>query len=124
MHQAHIEVGSVASEADRRLVADGVNDFNMLHVPADDYSPLCVFARSEAGETIGGLLGETFWHWLHIELLWIKEDRRGRGLGTQLVTAAEAEAVKRDCIGAFVNTMDFQAPEFYRGLGYRSGTDT
>ncbi|MBT6148817.1 MAG: GNAT family N-acetyltransferase [Gemmatimonadetes bacterium] len=118
MPKARIEVGTEVSSTDRQILTDGLSAFNRLHVPSDDHSPLCVFARSENGETIGGLLGETFWRWLHIELLWISEDHRGQGLGTQLLMAAEDEAIDRDCTGAFVNTMDFQAPEFYLKLGY------
>jgi GNAT superfamily N-acetyltransferase len=118
MHEPRIEIGTDASSSDRQIITDGLNAFNRLQVPADNYSPLCVFARSDCGKTIGGLLGETFWRWLHIDLLWIEEGERGHGLGTQLMLAAEEEAIKRDCTGAFVNTMDFQAPEFYRRLGY------
>ena len=62
--------------------------------------------------------GETFWTWLHIELLWIEEGHRRKGLGTKLLKAAEDEASRRGCTGAFVNTMDFQAPAFYRQHGY------
>ena len=118
MHQTRIEVGTEVSASDRQMITDGLNDFNRLHVPADGYSPLCVFARGESGVPVGGLLGETFWRWLRIELLWIEEGCRGHGLGTQLLKAAEEEAIERGCTGAFVDTMDFQAPEFYRGHGY------
>ena len=32
---------------------------------------------------------------------------------------AEAEAIRRGCFGAFLNTDAFQAPAFYERLGYR-----
>lgn len=31
---------------------------------------------------------------------------------------AEAESVRRGCIGAHLDTYDYQAPDFYRKLGY------
>ncbi len=32
-----------------------------------------------------GLLGETFWQWLHISTLWLAEEQREQGLGGQLL---------------------------------------
>ncbi len=108
----------MASDADRQVILDGINSYNRGRVPDDGYLPLSVFARSDDGQTIGGLLGETFWQWLHIELLWVEEQHRRHGLGTELLVATEAEAMRRRCTGAYVNTMDFQAPEFYLKHGY------
>lgn len=78
MRKTQIDIVTDTSASDRQIITDGLNAYNSLHVPADDYSPLCVFARSECGEIIGGLLGETFWGWFHIELLWIDEDCRSQ----------------------------------------------
>lgn len=61
MPEPRIEIETDASSSDRQIITNGLNAFNRLHVPADNYSPLCVFARSDSGKIIGGLLGETFW---------------------------------------------------------------
>lgn len=50
--------------------------------------------------------------------LWIDEPFRGRGFGRQLVEAAEQEAADAGAQGCFLSTFDFQAPGFYRRLGY------
>jgi ribosomal protein S18 acetylase RimI-like enzyme len=42
----------------------------------------------------------------------------GRGLGRRLILAAEQEAVRRRCRLVTLDTYSFQAPEFYRTLGY------
>ena len=68
---------------------------------------------------MGGLVGETFWDWLHVDLLWVAEELRGRGYGSRLLAAAEAEAVRRGCGHAYLETLGFQAPDFYRARGYR-----
>ena len=43
---------------------------------------------------------------------------RGRGIGTDLVSRAEREAVARGCHSAWLDTFEFQARAFYEGLGY------
>jgi ribosomal protein S18 acetylase RimI-like enzyme len=53
-----------------------------------------------------------------IEWLWVEESRRGSGLGRRLMLAAEREALVRRCAVVRVNTHTFQAPDFYRALGY------
>jgi GNAT superfamily N-acetyltransferase len=67
----------------------------------------------------GGLLGDTNWDWLHIEILAVTADLGGRGYGRQLMEQAEALARERGCVGAWVDTYSFQSPGFYQRLGYR-----
>ena len=80
--------------------------------------PLAVLVRDEAEVVVGGLVGRTTAAWLYVELFWLPEALRGTGLGTRIMVAAEAEAVRRGCIGAHLDTYDYQAPDFYRKLGY------
>ena len=44
--------------------------------------------------------------------------RRGQGNGAGMLQVAEAEAIRRGCQYAYVDTMDYQAPEFYQRLSY------
>ena len=43
---------------------------------------------------------------------------RGQGLGTRLLALAEEEGIKRGCISAFLDSLSFQAPDFYLKRGY------
>lgn len=113
-------IETAASSEDCQAVRDGLTAFNLQHIAPDGYEPLHIFVRDDGGRVRGGLLGETFWQWLHISILWLDESLRGQGLGSRLVRTAEGEAVGRGCRGVFVNTFDFQAPEFYQKLGYVS----
>lgn len=80
--------------------------------------PLEVYAL-EGDELVGGLTGSTWAHWLTIELLWVRDDRRGSGLGGQLLAEAERIAGQaRGCVGARLETWDFQARPFYEQHGY------
>ena len=48
-----------------------------------------------------------------------KEDLRGKGIGSKILDQAEKEALVRNCTYSFVNTYQFQAPDFYKKHGYQ-----
>ena len=79
---------------------------------------LVIPIADDAGRVAGGLWGHTQFRWLHIEMLVVPEPVRGRGIGSALVAAAEAEARDRGCLGAHVDTFSFQAISFYQKLGF------
>ena len=86
--------------------------------PDSTWQRVAALARDDAGDLVGGLLGEVGWGWLYVDILWVAEAARGQGVGRGLVQAAEAEAGSRGVDRAWVITGDFQAPGFYRRLGY------
>lgn len=81
---------------------------------------LAVPITDDAGTVAGGLWGSTLFGWLYIQLLVVPEDLRGQGVGRGIVALAEAEARRRGCVGAYVQTFSFQAGGFYAKLGYTS----
>jgi GNAT superfamily N-acetyltransferase len=114
-----LAIEDAPAEADVEAVRAGLIAFNLRHTTDDAYRRLAAFLRDEAGRVVGGLVGETYWGWLHVDLLWVSEELRGRGYGSRLLAAAEAEAVRRGCGHAYLDTLGFQAPDFYRKRGYR-----
>jgi GNAT superfamily N-acetyltransferase len=79
---------------------------------------LVIPIRGGDGILAGGFWGATMFEWLHVGLLFVPESLRSQGVGSALMTAAENEARKRGCRGAFVDTFSFQAGPFYSKLGY------
>jgi len=93
--------------------------YERRELPENQPLPVNVVATNEAGQVLGGLLGETFFHWLKISILAVRADARGQGLGTRLMNEAEAVGRQRGCRHAFLDTMEYQAPVFYERLGYQ-----
>ena len=61
-------------------------------------------------------------HWagcLKVSDLWVCENERCRGQGSELLEAAEDGARARGCRRAILDTHSFQAPAFYQKRGYR-----
>lgn len=113
--QISIEVESDKDEI--YYVEQKLASYNRQYVSADEYKPLNVFLR-EGGKIIGALLGETYWQWLHIRILWIDDNYRRQGFGKTILMKAENEAQSRNCRKVHLDTHDFQAEEFYKKNGY------
>lgn len=101
------------------VIGGGINEFNRREAGDENFQHLCFVLRAPDQEVAGGVIGATFWDWLHIDLMWVQEGLRRRGFGSQLLKLAEDEARKRGARQAFLDTFSFQAPEFYQKHGYR-----
>ncbi|RKK01676.1 GNAT family N-acetyltransferase [Pseudoroseomonas wenyumeiae] len=92
---------------------------NVSKVGDHERTPLGVLIQDPlTGQVTGGLWGRTSWKWLTIELLFVPEVYRGQGLGSAVMQLAEKEAIRRGCIGAWLDTHSFQAPGFYEKQGF------
>ena len=100
-------------------IGELVRSYNRSKREAAECEPLNLYVEDEHGQLLAGLVAETFGNWLEIEYLFVKEDLRGQGIGSQLLQRAESEAKKRNCRYVFVNTYQFQAPAFYQKHGYQ-----
>ena len=113
-----ITIEGAPEPADVQAVHAGLEAYNNANAEPVNYRPLYLFVRDAAQAVMGGLLGATYWGWLHVDILWLSEEARGRGIGSQLLEMAEREAIARGCHGAHLDTMDFQALPFYERHGY------
>ena len=106
------------SPHDVQYLEERIYEHNSRATGIDDGEWLAVFVRDAGGRIVAGLCGSTWGGGMEIRQLWVEESRRGRGLGSRLLAAAEREAVRRGCRQAFLSTFTFQAPEFYARRGY------
>ena len=102
-----------------QIIGDLIRSYNRSKREVAESEPLNLYVEDEHGEIMAGLVADTFGNWLEIEYLFVKEDLRGQGIGSQLLQRAESEAKKRNCRYVFVNTYQFQAPAFYQKHDYQ-----
>ena len=114
-----ISVEPAANAADIATVTTGLRAFNVSIIGPPDEMPVHIFLRDEHDTVVGGLLGHIKWRWLYVSKLWMQEELRGRGLGGALMDAAEEIARKHGCIGAHLDTLEYQARPFYEKRGYQ-----
>lgn len=116
-----IEFKSNPSEDERLEILEPLRAYNAAKAGDGKSEKFAFFVRDEHTDAvIGGLHGRILYRWLFIELLVLPEQARGQRTGSELMHLAENFARERDCIGVWLDTFDFQAPAFYRKLGYQA----
>ena len=101
-----------------RRLQDGIYEFGAQATGIADGRELAVLLRGSDGEVAGGAYG---WSWggtCYIRYLFLPEGMRNQGHGTRIMGIVEQEAVRRGCHQMVLETHDFQAPAFYRRLGF------
>lgn len=100
------------------FLGDRLYEFNADATGIRDGELLWASITDEAGAIVAGISGHTWGGCCEIGRLWVEASQRGKGFGSALMTAAEAEAVRRGCTQVVLSTHSFQAPAFYEKLGY------
>ena len=119
MEAYRIALVAEPEESARGVIGRGIRAFNRQHAGENTAERLCYAVYDADQEIVGGVLGELSWGWLHVDLLWVREELRGRGYGGRLLQTIEEEARRRGARHAFLDTFSFQAPAFYEQHNYR-----
>ena len=118
MHTFDLAIEDNPSASDLEFLEDQINAYNVAVTGIVDWYPLAIFVRDGGGQIVAGINGGIWGGYLEIKNVWVREDLRGQGLGRRLLLAAEQQARARGCGQVLLDTHDFQAPEFYKQLGY------
>lgn len=73
---------------------------------------------NDSGVLCAALTADYLWNWVYVDELWVDQAQRGRGLGSELLSAAEQEGRRREAKGLWLWTQSWQAAGFYQRLGY------
>ncbi len=113
----HIEQVPLSEEI-KLIVTEGFAEHGIETMGFDGgILPFC-FAAYEDNKIVGVIDCKFFWGQLHIRWLLVVSAFRNKGIGKALVLKAISHAKEHGCHFAFVETMDFQAVDFYKKLGF------
>ncbi|MBB3239669.1 GNAT superfamily N-acetyltransferase [Pseudomonas sp. Tn43] len=113
-----IELSKNATQEERDAILTPLRAYNASKTGTTVSEQIALLVRNDRDEILGGLYGRVFYQWFFIELLSVPELARGQGMGSKLMQMAEELAREKECIGIWLDTFDFQAPEFYKKHGY------
>ncbi|NOU52490.1 GNAT family N-acetyltransferase [Pseudoalteromonas sp. JBTF-M23] len=118
-----IELTVSPTQAQLNAISRGIAEFNAQYLPNDnshDTGLKCVITVQDDNEQIiGGLQASVVWSHCVLELLWLSEQVRGKGVGTQLMQYLEQFAKQHNLYQIRTETLDFQAKPFYEKLGFK-----
>jgi len=100
------------------IIGQGINHYNIQQAGDNNFQRLCFVLHAPDKVVVGGIIGEIYWGWFYIDLLWVKDELRGHGYGHRLLSQAEDEARRLGARNAYLDTFSFQAPDFYKQHGY------
>lgn len=113
-----IELSQNPTEEQRKAILEPLIAYNDAQTGGSTSEPFALLVRDEHDAILGGLYGRVIFQWMYIELLCVPEQGRGQRIGSELMAMAENLAKEKNCLGIWLDTFDFQAPEFYKKLGF------
>lgn len=107
-----------ASPEEETVLIEGIIAEASKAKRAKKITPFAFFIKDPERKILGGIKGSSSYGCLHIDSLWVDPTFRTKGWGGELVHAAENLARKRSCTFISLATMDWEALDFYKSLGY------
>lgn len=115
-YQLHKNTKGAYEEIDQRLF-----EFNKRCVPSTQKPEVIdiSYTMTQNGNIIAGIHADIYvWKILHINLLFVEEGHKNKGLGSLLLSNVEDDAKEMGAKLAHLDTFEFQAKEFYLKAGY------
>lgn len=117
-----LELKHGVNEKDRDIILQGLLEYNVGKVPLTQEKGLEIVnltLRDEENNIVAAIMSRIYgWNAMEVSVLWVHKDYRGQGLGKQLMHEAESIAKGKGCSLIHLSTFDFQAPDFYKKLGF------
>lgn len=114
-------ISKTSDTEDKNYVVNQMIQFNLMHFPDEfkgRYQEVQLCLKDAAGQIFGGIIGEICWNWMEIEYLFVDERLRKSGYGTKLLSEAVSIAKAAKCNFIKLDTLSFQALDFYQKQGF------
>ena len=119
--EPNIVLTDAPDPADTAVIQEGLRAYNTSQAGYDDYRPLAVFVTDPtSGKVVGGLYGGSYLGQLRVDRFFLPEGLRRDRIGSRVLALAEEEGQRRGCTRVTLNTMEIQAPGFYKKQGYEA----
>ncbi len=109
-------------KSDSDYICDRLVEYNLSKVPKTqeiDFENINIKSVDQDGNIIGGCIAKMYcWNVVYVDILWVDESFRNKGIGSKLLKEVEKIASKKKCNLIHLDTFDFQAKDFYIKHGY------
>lgn len=118
----HYRMIQSKDQSDWNKVQQSLIDFNSEFMSTEltnKYEEICLVVKDEQDKICGGLNAVICWNFMEISMIFIDEEIRNYGYGRKLMEQVEQIALNEKCDFIKLDTLEFQAKEFYEKLGYK-----
>ncbi len=116
----HTIIQTILTPELKQQIMDGFAKHSIAQTGIDGLKEeVVLFEIREGKNLIGCVALQIFWGQLHIKYLFVEEAYRAQGFAKALMEHAFEFGRLKGCNFSFVETMNFQAPNFYQKLGFK-----
>ncbi|TAL59355.1 MAG: N-acetyltransferase [Legionella sp.] len=110
---------SIATPEEAKFIDNKIDEFINAQTAFTHEIVIKNYVIKENDLIIAGINSDIYyWGILYVEVLFVHDGYRGKGLGSQLLAQVEADAKEMGARMAHLDTFDFQAKDFYLKHGY------
>lgn len=101
------------------IAKKALNQYNLQSEYGESIDKGSIFIAVDLdGKDVGSCLCHFRGNWLEIHTIWIVEEHRTKGIGTQIIQKLEELVKQKKLLGIMVPVTEFQSPEFYIKEGF------
>lgn len=104
---------------DMDVLTAGLSSYANEKKGLEPAEPFAFFLKDESEKIYGGCNGVLFYGFMYLDQLWVDQSLRGQGIGSELMKKVEEYASEKKCAMITLNTMDWEALEFYKIFGFK-----
>jgi ribosomal protein S18 acetylase RimI-like enzyme len=109
----------ILTEELKKQIYDGFSRHAIEMTGYDEKLDSIAFVAMDKDSFAGAIVVELFWGALHIKYLYVADSYRNQKIGARLLQRAVDYGLEHNYTFAFVETMSFQALEFYQKMGFK-----